>query len=62
MRQSGLGFTDNAIKQVKKLLARNQRDGMDCGSLWQTAVVPVFLQVDFDNEQRPNDKLLELEG
>ena len=58
-----LVFTENAVEQVKKLLARNQRDGYGLRvSVADGGCSGFSYKLDFDNEQRPNDKVLELDG
>ena len=58
-----LVFTENAIEQVKKLLARNQRDGYGLRVAVADGGCSGFsYKLDFDNEQRPNDRVLELDG
>jgi len=56
-------FTENAIEQVKKLLARNQRDGYGLRVAVADGGCSGFsYKLDLDNEQRTNDKMLELGG
>jgi iron-sulfur cluster assembly protein len=60
---SGLTLTGNAIQQVKSLLARNKRE--DHGlrvAVTDGGCSGFSYQLNFDNEPKPNDTVLEFDG
>ena len=59
-----LSLTDNAIEQVKKLLARDKREGhgLRVSRVADGGCSGYSYKLDFDNEQKPDDAVLELDG
>ena len=58
-----LVLTENAIEQVKKLLARDRRDGYALRVAVTDGGCSGFsYKLDFDKEQKPGDKVLEQGG
>jgi iron-sulfur cluster assembly accessory protein len=58
-----LVLTENAIEQVKKLLARDRREGYGLRvSVTDGGCSGFSYKLDFDKEQRPGDKVLEQGG
>jgi iron-sulfur cluster assembly accessory protein len=58
-----LSLTDSAIAQVKKLLARDQRDGNGLRVGVSDGGCSGFsYKLDFDNQTKPDDVVLELDG
>ena len=58
-----LSLTDSAIAQVKKLLARDQRDGNGLRVGVSDGGCSGFsYKLDFDNQTKPDDLVLELDG
>lgn len=58
-----LALTDSAVEQVKKLLARDAR--ADCGlriAVTDGGCSGLSYKLDFDNQQRPDDRVLDLSG
>lgn len=56
-------FTKDAIEQVKKLLARDRREGYALRVAVADGGCSGFsYKLDFDKEQKPDDKVLELDG
>ena len=58
-----LSLTDSAIAQVKKLLARDQREGNGLRVCVSDGGCSGFsYKLDFDNQTKPDDVVLELDG
>jgi iron-sulfur cluster assembly protein len=58
-----LVFTEDAIKQVKNLLARNQREGYGLRvAVADGGCSGYSYKLDFENQQKPNDRVLEMDG
>jgi iron-sulfur cluster assembly accessory protein len=58
-----LSLTDSAIAQVKKLLARDRRDGNGLRVGVSDGGCSGFsYKLDFDNQTKPDDVVLELDG
>ena len=59
----GLTLTENAIQQVKKLLARDRREDHGLRVAVADGGCSGFsYKLDFDKEQKPDDTVLEWEG
>jgi len=58
-----LVFTENAIEQVKKLMARDQRQGYGLRvAVADGGCSGYSYKLDFDNQQKPEDLILERNG
>lgn len=61
--QLGLTLTENAIQQVKNLLARDRRDGHGLRvAVTDGGCSGYSYKLDFDKEQKPEDTVLEWNG
>lgn len=62
-RNLDLGLTATAVEQIQKLVARDSRPG--CGlriAVTDGGCSGYSYKLDFDNEQRPNDMVLDRDG
>ena len=58
-----LRLTDSAVQQIKKLLARDQRQGQALRvGVTDGGCSGFSYKLDFDKDQKPDDTILELDG